>query len=101
MMPDILRAAALRDLNTFGINEFAERLVPVEPEQQLREALALADAQGWPGTVLGGGSNMISAGPLAGLVIAMRSRGRRVVSRDPGSAVTDGAARENGYPLVS
>lgn len=101
MMPDILRAAALRDLNTFGINEFAERLVPVETEQQLREALALADAQGWPVTVLGGGSNMILAGPLAGLVIAMRSRGRRVLSREPGSAVIEGEAGENWHQLVN
>ncbi|TKA91521.1 UDP-N-acetylmuramate dehydrogenase [Halopseudomonas bauzanensis] len=101
MMPDILRAAALRDLNTFGINESAERLVPVETEQQLREALALADAQGWPVTVLGGGSNMILAGPLAGLVIAMRSRGRRVLSREPGSAVIEGEAGENWHQLVN
>ncbi|MCO5787523.1 UDP-N-acetylmuramate dehydrogenase [Pseudomonas sp. G11-1] len=101
MMPDILRAAALRDLNTFGINESAEQLVPVETEQQLREALALADAQGWPVTVLGGGSNMILAGPLAGLVIAMRSRGRRVLSREPGSAVIEGEAGENWHQLVN
>lgn len=101
MMPDIVRMAALRELNTFGISESAERLVLVETEQQLREALTLADAQGWPVTVLGGGSNMILAGPLAGLVIAMRSRGRRVLSREPGSVVVEGEAGENWHQLVN
>ena len=100
MMPDIVRAAALREFNTFGINESAERLVLVETEQQLRDALAFADAQSWPVTVLGGGSNMILAGPLAGLVIAMRSRGRRVLSREPGRVVIEGEAGENWHQLV-
>ncbi|WP_285274985.1 UDP-N-acetylmuramate dehydrogenase [Halopseudomonas bauzanensis] len=101
MMPDVVRMAALRELNTFGISEAAERLVLVEAEQQLREALTLADAQGWPVTVLGGGSNMILAGPLAGLVIAMRGRGRRVLSREPGSVVIEGEAGENWHQLVN
>lgn len=101
MMPDVVRMAALCELNTFGISEAAERLVLVEAEQQLREALTLADAQGWPVTVLGGGSNMILAGPLAGLVIAMRGRGRRVLSREPGSVVIEGEAGENWHQLVN
>ena len=100
MMPEMFCAADLRSFNTFGISEPAERLVLVDNEQQLRGALALADREGWPVTLLGGGSNMIVAGPVRGLVIGMRSRGRRVLRRGQGSAVIEGEAGENWHRLV-
>lgn len=100
MMPEILCAADLRSFNTFGISEAAERLVLVDNEQQLRSALELADREGWPVALLGGGSNMIVAGPVRGLVIGMRSLGRRVLRRGQGSAIVEGEAGENWHRLV-
>ncbi|SDS38036.1 UDP-N-acetylmuramate dehydrogenase [Halopseudomonas litoralis] len=100
MLPEIISRADLRELNSFGISEQAERLVLVEDDSQLRHALDMARQHDWPVTLLGGGSNMVLAGPLPGLVIAMRSRGRRVLARRPGSVVIEGEAGENWHQWV-
>jgi len=96
----VVSRADLRLLNTFGISEYAERLVTVENDVQLREALGLARQQDWPVTLLGGGSNMVLAGPVPGLTIAMRSRGRRVVERTADNVLIEGEAGENWHQLV-
>ena len=101
MLPTIITSADLRALNTFGISEQAERLTLVENDVQLCQALDIARQHGWPVRVLGAGSNMVLAGPLSGLVIGMRSRGRRVISRRPGSAIVEGEAGENWHQWVS
>ncbi|WP_022962397.1 UDP-N-acetylmuramate dehydrogenase [Halopseudomonas pelagia] len=93
--------ADLQALNTLGIREQAQHLVCVESEAELRAALALAQAQNWPITLLGGGSNVLLAGPLPGLVIVMRSRGRRIVQRSAEGVVIEGEAGENWHALVN
>lgn len=99
-MLKLIENADLQSLNTLGISERAQRLVCVESETDLRAALALAAAQHWPVTLLGGGSNVVLAGPLEGLVIAMRSRGRRIVQRSAERVVIEGEAGENWHSLV-
>src|SRR5690554_7685036 len=79
---ECIRGASLAPLNTFGIDECAEQLCLVHSDAELREALALADQRGWPVQLLGGGSNLVLAGPVSGLTVVMRSRGRRVVRRN-------------------
>lgn len=87
--------------NSLGISEKAERLVEVRSDKELRLALAMAEHNDWPVTVLGGGSNVVVAGPLRGLVIAMRSRGRRVLERGAQKLLIEGEAGENWHDLVN
>lgn len=93
--------ADLRSYNTLRITEQAERLVEIGSDRELLAALATAQAGGWPVTILGGGSNVVVSGPLGGLVIAMRSRGRRVVQRTADRVVIEGEAGENWHDLVN
>lgn len=97
---ECIRGASLAPLNTFGIDECAEQLCLVHSDAELREALALADQRGWPVHLLGGGSNLVLAGPVSGLTVVMRSRGRRVVRRNGDSALIEAEAGENWHRLV-
>ena len=92
MSLECIRGASLAPLNTFGIDECAEQLCLVHSDAELREALALADQRGWPVHLLGGGSNLVLAGPVSGLTVVMRSRGRRVVRRNGDSALIEAEA---------
>lgn len=100
-MLQLAEHADLRSHNSLAISEPAERLVSVESDTELMQALALADRHGWPVTILGGGSNLVLAGPVPGLVIAMRSRGRRVVSREGRAVLVEAEAGENWHSLVN
>lgn len=100
-MLKVLDNANLQRLNTLGISERAQRLVYVEDEAQLRAALALARTQNWQVTLLGGGSNVVVAGPLGGLVIVMRSRGRRILQRSAEAVLIEGEAGESWSALVN
>lgn len=100
-MLTITENADLRTFNSFGISEQARRLVCIETEHELRAALTLASTQNWPVTLLGGGSNVVLSGPVAGLVIAMRTRGRRLIERDASEAVVEAEAGENWHALVN
>lgn len=92
--------AALTTLNTFGISEHAERLWFIHSDTELHEALRLAAQQGWPVNLLGGGSNLVLAGPVSGLTLVMRSRGRQVIQRQADFVIIEGEAGENWHQLV-
>ena len=100
MQQTFLCNAALAALNTFGINEQAERLCFIHDDRELRAALVLAEHNGWLVNLLGGGSNLVLAGPVAGLTLVMRSRGRRIISREAEAVVIEGEAGENWHQLV-
>lgn len=100
-MLSIRNQVPLAEYNTFGISEQAERLVEVQTDAELLEALALAKTQGWALTLLGGGSNVVISSALSGLVVVMRSRGRRVLQRGQGWALIEGEAGENWHALVN
>src|SRR5690606_11690219 len=100
MGPGRAPGASLAPLQTIGIDEAAEQLCLVHSDAELREALALADQRGWPVQLLGGGSNLVLAGPVSGLTVVMRSRGRRVVRRNGDSALIEAEAGENWHRLV-
>ncbi|MEH6491096.1 UDP-N-acetylmuramate dehydrogenase [Halopseudomonas sp.] len=90
----------LRPFNTLALSERAERLLCIESESDLHAALALAQRSSWPVTLIGGGSNLVLAGPVRGLVLLMRTRGRRVLSRCSESVVVEAAAGENWHDFV-
>lgn len=100
MQPVIQQNVALAALNTFAIDEYAERLCFIHDEAQLRAALSLARQQGWAVNLIGGGSNLVLRGPVRGLTLVMRSRGRRVLRRGDGSVLIEAEAGENWHQLV-
>jgi len=91
----------LQPYNSFGIAERARQLVLVHSERALHCALTLAAAREWPVTLLGGGSNVVLTGELPGLVVVMRNRGRRVLSRESETVVIEAEAGENWHALVN
>lgn len=90
----------LRPFNTLAISERAEYLLEVEDDRALQAALAMAEQQNWPVSLLGGGSNLVLAGPVSGLVLLMRSRSRRLLSRSPQEVIIEAAAGENWHDFV-
>lgn len=90
----------LRPFNTLALSEYAERLLVIENDGDLLAALMLAHQKEWPVTLIGGGSNLVLAGPVTGLVLLMRSRGRRVISRGTEEVIIEAAAGENWQDFV-
>lgn len=101
MQPLYTAGAPLTAFNTFGISEQAERLGFIHDDAQLHAALMLAEQHGWPVNLLGGGSNLVLAGPVPGLTLVMRSRGRRVIERNTDSVIIEAEAGENWHQLVN
>jgi UDP-N-acetylmuramate dehydrogenase len=67
------RAAPLAPLTTFKVGGQADWLIDVRSEEELREALSIAQTAGQQITILGGGSNvLISDKGVRGLVIRVR-----------------------------
>lgn len=69
---------ALRKYNTFGISETAEYLFRLDNEAQLQ---ALPDLP-QPLHILGGGSNILLTGPLAGTAVLVALRGMHILRED-------------------
>ncbi|MFY0992698.1 UDP-N-acetylmuramate dehydrogenase [Halomonas sp. C05BenzN] len=69
MSPRLLVGHDLTRLNTLGLPCVADRFVAPGDERELQEVLKLAGHQGWPLTLLGGGSNLILPERLPGLVV--------------------------------
>ena len=92
---------SLAPLTTLRLGGKAARVAVIEREEDVPEALALAERLGVEAFVLGGGSNLVvaDAGPTA-LVVRMASRGRDVVVRDGVARVTL-AAGEPWDPFVA
>tara|TARA_Y100000758_G_scaffold301991_1_gene268948 strand:+ start:1367 stop:2392 length:1026 start_codon:yes stop_codon:yes gene_type:complete len=90
----------LQPFNTMALAAPAAHFVQVRSDAELQAALALAEREGWLVTLFGGGSNMILAGPVPGLVIRMASRGRRVLSRGTEQVLIEAEAGENWHQLV-
>lgn len=99
-MTQLHHGADLSAYNSFGIRERADRLVEVDGLLGLIEALDEAEANGWPVSILGGGSNIVLTGPVTGLVVCMRSLGRRVLSFASTAVVIEAEAGENWHRLV-
>ena len=74
--------ASLRERTTFGVPARAPWLIEVDDAAALDEVLALPQATENTPLVIGGGSNLLFAGDAPGAVIAMATRGLRVLSDD-------------------
>ena len=88
---------SLKQLNTFGIDQRAERLIWV---QSADEVLDYIKHYGAPNLVLGGGSNMLLTKDLKGDVLKIDIRGRKVVYEDDDVVHVKLGAGENWHEAV-
>lgn len=87
----LLDSVDLAAFTTFGIHARAQHLVVVTSRTELSEALAWAREHNVPWRILGGGSNVLLTGDVAGLVIVMRITGREAVLKGDEVYITCGA----------
>lgn len=95
---DLLKNVSLKPYNTFGIDVPASHFVEVRSVDTLREALALEGVP--PPFILGGGSNLLLAGPLEALVLYINIPGREIVREAGNEVILRAMAGENWHDLV-
>lgn len=91
---------SLADANTFGLPGRARLLADVGSEAEAAVALAKARAAQLPVTILGGGSNIVLAGDVDGLVLRPRLRGIRLLEEKDGVCLVEAMAGENWHEFV-
>ena len=93
---------SLQTLNTLALPGLAEFFIRVSSNDELAEALAYARANKLRVTVLGGGSNVVLASDIPGLVIQMVTRGIERCEQGGNSKTVHwtAAAGENWHQLV-
>jgi UDP-N-acetylmuramate dehydrogenase len=96
-----LENQSLLRFNTFGIRATARFLALVDSESELRQLLLSVTARNLPLVVLGGGSNVVLAGNVSGLVLVPRMKGIRLLEQHPDSVLVECAAGENWHDFVS
>jgi UDP-N-acetylmuramate dehydrogenase len=74
-MPTILEKVSLQPYNSLALPAEAEYFCSVEDRAELLAALDFAHSRGLSVTPLGGGSNIVLAGDIAGLVMRVDLRG--------------------------
>lgn len=91
----IIENAPLLARNTFHVSANAELLIEIHDDISLDALFQLPRLQDGPLLVLGGGSNLLLAGDVEGVVLAMQTRGiNRIVDADD-HAILRVAAGEN------
>ncbi|MBA5636155.1 UDP-N-acetylmuramate dehydrogenase [Duganella sp. LX20W] len=98
--PALQHQFPLQSLNTFRIAARAQAYLRVESLAQLRAALADPDVAALPRLVLGGGSNVLLTGDVAGLVLHIALAGREVLAGDADHHHVKAAAGENWHDFV-
>lgn len=82
-MSTVLNNHSLADFTTLKVGGIADKVVVVETQTELLDAVQAADLAGEPLLVMGGGSNVVVADDgWRGTVVLVRSRGIEVVSAD-------------------
>ncbi len=96
-----LQDVSLKPYNSLGVEARARQFVEVCADDELREALHLADTSALPLLLIGGGSNLLLSGDVEALVVRMASRGRRIIADDAdGQVVVEAEAGEPWHPFV-
>jgi UDP-N-acetylmuramate dehydrogenase len=97
----IERNVSLQRLNSFGIAARAARLVRVQSEGDVRDALAWRDFAARRKLVLGGGCNLVLTGDVRAVVLKVEVRGRRVVEETATHVIVEAGAGENWHDFVT
>lgn len=90
----------LRPYNTLGVSARARYFASARIQPQLQAAMRWAMENDQPWLLLGGGSNLVLAGDVPGLVIRLEMSGRRVVHEDDEHVWVRAQAGENWHELV-
>lgn len=90
----------LKARNSLGVSARARYFTSVRIQPQLQAALRWAMENDQPWLLLGGGSNMVLAGDVPGLVISLETTGRRLVHEDDEHVWVRVQAGENWHELV-
>ena len=72
--------ASLRHLNSFGIQASANRLIEVNDDRDLDQAIDLCGDSG-PELILGGGSNLLIVAPIRGTVLRLASAHQTIIGQ--------------------
>lgn len=86
--------ASLKKYNTFGIDSYADKVVEIHNEEDLKSLLASGLLQQEPFLILGSGSNIVFADNFHGVVIVMRNKGIRLLSENDGECRVEAQAGE-------
>jgi UDP-N-acetylenolpyruvoylglucosamine reductase len=78
----ILKNHDLTTLNTLGLSSQAENFVEITSVENLKTLLADKNLKSAPWNVLGGGSNLVLAPSIAGLVLKVSNLGRELIGAD-------------------
>ena len=100
MKLDIQQQVSLRPYNTLSLPGMAEHFVSVDSVEAMQRAVQQAIGKQWPITVLGGGSNLVLAQDLPGLVIHMAIPGVELLAETERSVQLRIGAGENWHQLV-
>ncbi|MDM3872126.1 UDP-N-acetylmuramate dehydrogenase [Porticoccus sp. W117] len=90
----------LKPYNTLALPALAEQFVSVHSTEQLCQALVVAKQQGWLVTILGGGSNLVLAADISGLVIQIAIPGVETVGETESSVQVKVGAGEDWHQFV-
>jgi len=91
---------SLKAFNSFGVDVRARCFAEAHNDDDVREALSLAEQQGLPLLVVGGGSNLLLTRDVEALVLRMASRGIRILEDDGEQVLVEAEAGEPWHPFV-
>jgi len=97
---EIIENADLQPFNTMAVPGRAEYFCRVDNQHQLLQALDFAKLRQLSVTALGGGSNLLLAGDIAGLVVHLNLTGIHAAEQAPGQVHVSFAAGENWHQAV-
>lgn len=91
---------SLQSHNTFGFAVSAEHFVSVRTDEELLQALALAEQKAWPVFILAGGSNLVLTQNIGGLVIHLVNDATDYIKQVDGTTIVTAGAGKNWHELV-
>jgi len=100
-MIEISHNEPLKPFNTFGIDVSAHLFCEINSEIQLSEFLADKELLRQPLLLLGGGSNILFTGNVAGIVLKICIKGKEIISQSDDTALVRASAGENWDEFVA
>lgn len=94
----VLQNTSLKDLNTFGIDVNARKLIRLSSEEDLKTVLQQAYSSEI--FILGGGSNMLLTADLEKTVLHIALKGKKVISEKGNEVIVRAMAGENWHEFV-
>lgn len=94
----VLHNTSLKDLNTFGIDVKARKLIRLGSVEDLKTVLQQADASEI--FILGGGSNMLLTADVDKTVLYIALKGIKVISENGNGVIVQAMAGENWHEFV-